>query len=76
MIKYIKRLIFAWRYKQAVNEAVRQNRLTGLKYYVILLNGRLRVLPKRTIKELIRRRRFIKGTTVQDIERHALFVTA
>lgn len=75
MIKYIKRLIFAWRYKQAVNEAVRQNRLTGLKYYVILLNGRIRVLPKRTVKELIRRRRFRKGTTVQDIERRALFIT-
>jgi len=75
MIKYIKRLIFAWNYKQAVKEAAKQAEVTGLRYYVILLNGRLKVVPKKTIKELIKNHRFHKGTTLRDIEKRALFIT-
>ncbi len=75
MIKYIKRLIFAWNYKQAVKEATKQAEVTGLRYYVILLNGRLKVVPKKTIKELIKNHRFRKGTTLRDIEKRALFIT-
>lgn len=75
MIKHIKRLIFAWNYKQAVKEAAKQAEVTGLRYYVILLNGRLKVVPKKTIKELIKNHRFRKGTTLRDIEKRALFIT-
>ncbi len=75
MIKHIKRLIFAWNYKQAVKEATKQAEVTGLRYYVILLNGRLKVVPKKTIKELIKNHRFRKGTTLRDIEKRALFIT-
>lgn len=49
--------------------------LFGMKYYVINLGSSLKVVPKQTIKELIKRKRFRKGVTVEDIERHALFVT-
>lgn len=49
--------------------------LFGMKYYVINLGGSLKVVPKQTIKELIKRKRFRKGVTVGDIERLALFVT-
>lgn len=66
---------FAWRYRRAVRKAVRAARMTGLKHYVIYINGRLRVVPKKTMKELVARHRFKKGVTVQDIERRALFVT-
>lgn len=75
MIKYIKRLFFAWNYKQAVKEAAKQAEVTGLRYYVILLNGRLKVVPKKTIKQLINNHRFRKGTTLRDIEKRALFIT-
>lgn len=75
MIRLIKDLVFAWRYKRAVKEAVRNSELTGLRYYVISMNGALKVVPKKTIKELIHRRRFRKGVKVQDIEKRALFVT-
>ena len=75
MIKYIKRLIFTWNYKQAVKEAAKQAEVTGLRYYVILLNGRLKVVPKKTIKQLIKNHRFRKGTTLRDIEKRALFIT-
>lgn len=71
----IKRIIFAWKYKHSIRKAKRLSKLTGLKYYVILLNGGLKVVPKKTIKELISKKRFRKGTTIQEIENRALFIT-
>lgn len=75
MIQLIKRLIFAWKYRRAVRKAARLAGLTGMRYFVIYLNGSLKVVPKRTIKELVARHRFRKGVTVDDIERRALFIT-
>lgn len=75
MIQIIKRLFFAFKFKRAIRKAKKFHELTGFKYYVIMLNGRLYVVPKKTIKELITKHRFRKGTNIQDIERHALFVT-
>lgn len=75
MFRLIKDVIFAWQYKRAVKKAVELSRLHGMKFYVIRLNGKIKIVPKRTIKELVARRRFRKGVTVQDIEKRALFVT-
>lgn len=74
MKELLQRIIFAWRYKRAVRKAQKLANLFGLKYYVILLNGHLKVVPKQTIKQLIRGHRFRKGVRVQDIERRALFI--
>ena len=71
----IKRMWFAWRYRRAVRKAVRMADMTGMKYYVIYINKGLRVVPKKTVKELVARHRFKKGVTVADIEKRALFVT-
>lgn len=71
----IKRIWFAWRYRRAVKKAVRMADMTGLKYYVIYINKGLKVVPKKTVKELVARHRFKKGVTVADIEKRALFVT-
>ena len=49
--------------------------LFGIRYFVISLNGKLKVVPKQTIKELVHRKRFRKGVTIDDIEKMALFVT-
>ena len=75
MNKYLKRLIFAWKYKRAVKEAVTLADATGLKYYVVYMNGEPKAVPKKTVKELIAKHRFKKGTTIQDIEKRALFIT-
>lgn len=75
MFKTIKKYYSAWRYKRAVRKAKKLAELFGMKYYVLNLGGSLKVVPKQTIKELIKRKRFRKGVTVEDIERHALFVT-
>lgn len=75
MIRLIKRLIFAWKYKRAIKKADRLAKLTGLRDLVIYLNGGLKVVPKKAIKELVAKHRFRKGVTVADIERRALFIT-
>ena len=75
MFRFIKEMVFAWRYKHAVKEAVELSRLHGMKFYVLCMNGGLKVVPKQTVKELVARRRFRKGVTVRDIEKRALFVT-
>ncbi len=74
MIKLIKDLIFAWHFKRAVKKANKLSRLFGMKYFVISLNGGLKVVPKQTIRELVARRRFRKGVTVADIEKRALYI--
>lgn len=75
MFRLIKDLIFTWRYKRAVKKAVELSKLYGMKFYVICLNGKIKIVPKRAIRDLVARRRFRKGVTVQDIEKRALFVT-
>lgn len=75
MFNRIKKYYLAWRYKRAVRKAKELAGIFGMKYYVINLNSSLKVVPKQTIKKLIKRKRFRKGVTVDDIEKHALFVT-
>lgn len=75
MIKLFKEVVFAWRYRRAVRKANKLAALFGMKYYVILLNGKLKVVPKQTVRELVRTHRFRKGVTVADIERCALYIT-
>jgi len=75
MFRTIKRYYHAWRFRRAVRKAKRLAGLFGMKYYVISLNGSLKVVSKQTIKELVRHRRFRKGVTAGGIERLALFIT-
>lgn len=75
MIKLVKEMIFAWRFKRAVKKADKLSRMFGMKYFVISLNGGLKVVPKQTVRELVARHRFRKGVTVADIEKRALYIT-
>lgn len=75
MFRTFQKYYAAWRFKRAVRKAKKLADLFGMKYYVISLNGSLKVVPKQTVKELVRRKRFRKGVTVGDIEKCALFVT-
>lgn len=67
-------MLFAWRYKRAVRQANELSQLLGMKYYVIMLNKRLKVVPKQTIKKLVKMHRFRKGVSVEDIEKRALYI--
>ena len=75
MIELIKRLIFAWQFKQAVRKADCMRRLTRMKYLVLMLNGKLKVVAKQDCRRLIRQRYFKKGTRIEDIEKRALYTT-
>lgn len=75
MIRLIKNIVFAWKFKRAVKKANMLSRLFGIKYMVISLNGELKVVPKQNIRELVRTHRFRKGVSVADIEKRALYIT-
>ncbi len=78
MIKLLKkklyRLIWAYRYKKAVKKANEFHKLFGMTYFVILMGGRLKVVPKKTLKTLWAKKRFRKGTSWEEIEKCALYV--
>ena len=75
MIKLIKDIFFAWKYKRAVRKADKLSALFKMKYYVLSMGGRLKVVPKQNIRHLVRTHRFRKGVKVADIEKRALYVT-
>ena len=75
MIQLIKDLYNAWRYKRAVNEAIERQKLTGRKQFVVVVNGKLRVVAKKDLRRMVDTRMFKKGVKIQDIEKKALFVT-
>lgn len=75
MIQLIKGFIWGWQCKRAIKKANKYSKLFGIRYFVIYMNGSLKVVPKRTIRELVAKHRFRKGVKVQDIERRAVYVT-
>lgn len=75
MFKKIKNILFNRRLRRAIKEANELSSLTGLRYFVIILDGDLKVVSKRRIKQLIDTRRFRKGTSIHDFEKLALHIT-
>lgn len=75
MIKIIKELIFAFRFRRAVRKADRCHHLTHRKYMVLVINKRLEVLSKQELKKFIAGGVFRKGTTIADLEAKALYIT-
>ena len=75
MLKRLRQYLFAIRYRSAIKRADRLSQAFKLRYYVIVINRKIQVVPKQTIKELIRRGRFRKGVTIEAIETKALYIT-
>ena len=75
MLQLIKDLIFGFRFKRAVKKADRFHHITHRKYMVLVINHRLEVISKQDIRKFIANGIFRKGTTVNDIEKKALYVT-
>ena len=46
------------------------------KYIVLMVAGVPKVYSKQDLKNLIQRRVFKKGTTIQDLEKRAILITA
>lgn len=75
MFQLIKDLIFGFRFKRAVKKADRLHHLTHRKYMVLVINKHLEVLSKQELRKFVANGIFRKGTTVQNIEQKALYVT-
>ncbi len=75
MIQVIKDIVWGWRCKRAVRKADKLSKLFGMKYLVVYMNGALKVVPKRTMRELVAKHRFRKGVKMADIERRAIYAT-
>lgn len=76
MIKYIKRIILKIKVRNAIKEAQMLSNADGKRYLVIMYKGEPRVLAKQYLKKLLRMGKFKKGTTIQNIEKDAIIVTA
>ena len=72
----LKQILWARRYRRAIRKADRLAAAYNMKYYVVLLGGRLKVAPKQNFKALVNAGRFRKGTTIRDIEARALYITS
>ena len=68
--KYIEYLL-----EQKVKKAVRLSKIEDRRYIVTTFFGRPQYYTKQSLKNAIKRRKFKKGVTIQDIEKHAYFVT-
>ena len=73
-MKQIRKIIYGIRYNYAVNKANRLAKRYGRKYLVINRRGRLLVIAKKRLTELVRQKYFRPGVTAGDIERKALHV--
>jgi hypothetical protein len=75
------RLIYGGFERQTLRAVKKANALaqaTGYTYYVLNYKGRVVIKPKRLIKNLLacKGKYFKRGTTIQDVERIALYVAA
>lgn len=75
LIQKIRKARFQRKVKKCIQQANEVNKLTKYKCYVLVIKGKPTVMKKVDVKENIKRGTFIKGTTIQDIEKTALYVT-
>ena len=73
-MKQIRKFIYGIRYHYAVNKANRLAKRYGRKYVVINRRGKLVVIAKKRLTELVRQKYFRPGVTAGDLEQRALHV--
>ncbi|MGL5913069.1 MAG: hypothetical protein ACRCZB_02805 [Bacteroidales bacterium] len=71
--KFITKLFFSLLLRRAIRNANELEKLTGLRYYVYLLRGAIKVSRKRDIKSLIKRKRL--RCTIEQFEQRCLHIT-
>jgi len=74
-INRIKAWLFDVKVKKQIKKANKLHKLTKHKYLVLLVSGKLQLHRKADLKKLIRLRVFTKGTTIQLLEKSALYIT-
>jgi len=64
-----------WRLERKVKRANRLSKLENRRYIVTNMYGRPRCYAKKDLKDAVKRRKFKKGVTIEDIEKHAYYIT-
>lgn len=75
IVKSVRNRILDYRVKRAVRLAKMLSETSGRRYLVLMVAGIPKVYSKRELKDMIRRRKFVKGTTIQELEKRAIVVT-
>lgn len=76
MKQFIKDFILNYRIRRAIRLADELSKASRRKYLVLLVAGVPKVYSKQELKTMIRSRKFRKGTTIQDLEKKAVLITA
>ena len=63
------------RLKKMIAKANEVRYLTGYKCFVLHVKGKLKVVRKKDLKLLIAKRKFKKGTSIQSLEKLAVYKT-
>jgi len=72
----LSKWLYDHRMKRAIRKANRESELYNKKYLVILMHGSPRAYQKSSLKGLIKRRKYFKkGTTIEQLEKMAYYVT-
>lgn len=75
MRKIIQDIIRAWKYKRAIRKADTLRHITHRKHMLLVIGGKFEVLSKQEVRKFVAGGVFRKGTTTQDLERKALYIT-
>ena len=75
MIQFIKDMILNYRIRRAIRLAGELSEVSKRKYLVLMVGGVPKVYSKQELKRMIARRKFRKGTTIQDLEKRAILIT-
>jgi hypothetical protein len=75
MKRLLNKLLFKFRLDRAIKEAKKWHDINGSAYLVIMWKGKPLCISKRRLKQMIATRKFVKGTTIQEIESKAFFKT-
>jgi hypothetical protein len=76
MKQFIKDIILNYRIRRAIKLADELSKASRRKYIVLLVAGVPKVYSKQDLKRMIAQRKFRKGTTIQDLEKKAILITA
>ncbi|MEI6062197.1 MAG: hypothetical protein WCR72_15960 [Bacteroidota bacterium] len=75
LFKTLALQFFKFRLELKVREALRLSKLENRRYIVTTFFDKPMCLPKGDLKQAVKRRKFKKGVTIQDIEKSAYFIT-
>lgn len=73
MVKFIKKVIFAYRLGREIKKADRRKAATGKKQFVLNVCGKSMCVSKERIQKLVAQGFYKEGTTVADIAGKALY---